>query len=72
MYNEPFLVPPPSTTIFYSYWDTGEQFRSCNAWNTGEGRVVYFRPGHETFPIYFQAEPLKVISNSVMWCARRT
>ena len=72
IYDEPFLVPPPAKTIFYGYWDTGEQFRSCNVWNIGEGRVVYFRPGHETFPIYFQPEPLKVISNSVAWCARRS
>jgi len=70
MYNEPFLVPLPSKTIFYSYWDSGEQFRSCCVWSTGEGRVVYFRPGHESFPIYFQAEPLRVILNSVYWCAR--
>ena len=72
MYDEPFLVPPPAQIIFLGHWDTGEQFRSCNVWNIGEGRVVYFRPGHETFPIYFQREPLRVISNSVAWCARRT
>lgn len=72
MYNEPFLVPPPEKTIFFSSWATGEQFRSCNVWHAGEGRVVYFRPGHETYPIYFQPEPLKVIANSVVWCARRS
>jgi trehalose utilization protein len=72
MYNEPFKIPPPEKTIFFSYWAAGEQFRSCNTWTAGQGRVVYFRPGHETFPIYFQELPLRVVKNSVYWCARRT
>ncbi|HEV2350150.1 MAG TPA: ThuA domain-containing protein [Terriglobia bacterium] len=69
MYNEPFQVPPPEATIFHSTWGGGEQFRSCNTWTVGRGRVVYFRPGHETYPIYFQEKPLKVIANCVYWCA---
>ncbi len=72
MYNEPFQVPPPEKIIFFSTWEAGEQFRSCNVWTAGKGRVVYFRPGHETFPIYFQELPLRVVKNSVYWCARRT
>lgn len=72
MYNEPFQIPPPEKTIFFSYWEAGEQFRSCNVWSVGKGRVVYFRPGHETYPIYFQELPLRVVKNSVYWCARRT
>ncbi len=71
MYNEPFKIPPPEKTIFFSYWDAGEEFRSCNTWTIGRGRVVYFRPGHESFPVYFQESPLKVVMNSVYWCARR-
>ena len=72
MYNEPFQISQPEKTIFFSYWETGEQFRSCNVWTLGKGRVVYFRPGHETYPIYFQELPLRVVKNSVYWCARRT
>jgi len=72
MYNEPFKIPQPETTIFHSTWEGGEQFRSCNAWTAGRGRVVYFSPGHETYPIYFQEEPLRVIANSVLWCAHRS
>ncbi len=71
MYNEPFKVPPPEKTVFFSYWETGEQFRSLNTWTAGKGRVVYFRPGHETYPIYFQEFPLRVVSNAVLWCGRR-
>src|SRR6266567_4129183 len=69
MYNEPFKVPPPEMTIFYSSWESGEQFRSCNTWTIGKGRVVHFDPGHETYPIYCQEIPLKVIANCVLWCA---
>ncbi len=72
MYNEPFKVPPPEKTIFFSSWEAGEQFRSCNVWSVGKGRVVYFRPGHETYPIYFQELPLRVVNNAVNWCARRS
>lgn len=72
MYNEPFQIPPPAKTIFFSYWDGGEQFRSCNVWTIGKGRVVYFRPGHETFPIFFQELPLRVVKNSIYWSAGRT
>jgi len=72
MYNEPFQVPPPEKTIFFSYWEGGEQFRSCNVWSAGKGRVVYFRPGHESFPIYHQELPLRVVKNSVTWCASRS
>ena len=34
------------------------------------GRVFYFRPGHETYPVFQQAEPLKVIENAVRWLAK--
>jgi trehalose utilization protein len=33
------------------------------------GKIFYFRPGHETFPTYYQAEIQKVIVNAVNWAA---
>ena len=72
MYNEPFDVPPPEKVVFFSYWATGEQFRSGCTWTVGKGRVFYFRPGHETDPVYFHKEPLQVVANAVQWCAHRT
>lgn len=72
MYNEPLQVPPPKKVIFFGYWKTGEQFRSGMVWTVGEGRVFYFRPGHETHPIYFQPIPRKIIANAVLWCAQHT
>jgi trehalose utilization protein len=67
MYNEPFHVPEPDAVVFEEHWDKGERFRSGCLWNVGKGRVFYFRPGHETFAVYQQDEPLKVLENAVRW-----
>jgi len=67
MYAEPFHVPPPDDVVFEERWDQGEWFRSGCVWNVGRGRLFYFRPGHETYPIFRQAEPLRVLENAVRW-----
>lgn len=67
MYNEPFHVPEPDAVIFKETWKTGEWFRSGCVWKLGKGRIFYFRPGHETYSIYLQREPLQVITNAVRW-----
>jgi trehalose utilization protein len=65
MYNEPFHVPEPDAVIFEETWDQGEHFRSGCLWKVGRGQVFYFRPGHETFPVFLQEEPLRVLENAV-------
>lgn len=72
MYAEPFHVPKPDEVIFEERWDRGEHFRSGCTWRVGQGRVFYFRPGHETFPVFQQAEPLRVLVNAVRWLAPPT
>jgi trehalose utilization protein len=67
MYGEPFHVPAPDEVVFEERWDKGEHFRSGCVWSVGKGRVFYFRPGHETYPIFQQAEPLRVVENAVRW-----
>ncbi len=67
MYDEPFHVPEPDAVVFEERWDKGERFRSGCVWNIGKGGVFYFRPGHETYPVFRQALPLKVIENAVHW-----
>lgn len=71
MYGEPFGIPTPDELIFISWFTGGEVFRSGATWQRGHGRIFYFRPGHETYPAYHQAEVQKVITNSVRW-ARAT
>ena len=72
MYNELFTVPDPDTVVFFETWDKGEKFRAGCAWALGEGRVFYFRPGHETFPVFHQEETLKIVTNAVLWSGKRT
>ncbi|MFZ9794442.1 MAG: ThuA domain-containing protein [Gemmataceae bacterium] len=67
MYGGAFHVPKPDEIIFREEWDMGERFNSGCVWNIGKGRVFYFRPGHETYPIFKQAEPLRVVENAVRW-----
>lgn len=69
MYGGPFHVPKPDAQVFEEKWDSGQSFPSGCAWKVGKGRVFYFRPGHETFPVFKQAEPLKVVENAVYWLA---
>lgn len=70
MYNEPFHVPTPDTVVFEERWDKGEFFRSGCIWKVGQGKVFYFRPGHETYPVFKQKEPLKVLENAVRFLAQ--
>jgi trehalose utilization protein len=37
----------------------------------GAGRVFYFRPGHETYPTYFDRNVKQILKNAVLWAARR-
>lgn len=69
MYGEPFHIPVPDEVVFEERWEKGEYFRSGLVWRVGSGHVFYFRPGHETYPIFKQAEPLQVIENAARWMA---
>jgi trehalose utilization protein len=69
MYDEPFHVPAPDEVVFEERWDNGERFRSGSVWRVGKGRVVYFRPGHETFDVYKQPETLQIVENIARWLA---
>jgi len=68
-YGEYFDIPAPDELIFLSWFQGGELFRSGCCYHRGRGKIFYFRPGHETFPIYHQPEVLTVIKNAVGWAA---
>ncbi len=70
MYGERFDIPAPDELVFVSWFQGGEVFRSGCCFHRGKGRIFYFRPGHETFPIYYQAEVCKVLGNAVRWAAQ--
>lgn len=67
MYGEPFGVPEPLETVFVSWFAGGEVFRSGLTYRRGAGNIFYFRPGHETYPTYHDANVQRVIANAVAW-----
>lgn len=69
MYGEHFDIPAPDTLVLISWFQGGEVFRSGACYQRGQGRIFYFRPGHETYPTYYQPEVQQVIANAVKWLA---
>jgi trehalose utilization protein len=67
MYGEPFGIPEPLETVFISWFQGGEVFRSGVTYKRGAGNVFYFRPGHEAYPTYHDANVRKVLKNAVKW-----
>ncbi len=71
MYGEPFDVPPPDELVFVSWFQGGEVFRSGCCYRRGRGRVFYFRPGHGTYPTYWNPQVQTTLRNAALWAARR-
>ena len=69
MYGEHLNVRLPDELIFVSWFEGGEVFRSGLTYTRGKGRIFYFRPGHETYPTYYNPDVLTVIQNAVRWAA---
>ncbi|SNZ17030.1 Trehalose utilization protein [Natronoarchaeum philippinense] len=70
MYGEHFDVPEPDSLVFTSWFEGGEVFRSGCCYHRGQGRVFYFRPGHETYPVYHQEEVQHVLANACEWATQ--
>ena len=70
MYNEPFHVPEPDEVIFEESWELGEHFRSGMIWNLEKGKIFYFRPGHEIYPIFKKPEIIQILSNACHWLGK--
>lgn len=70
MYGEYFDIPAPDELVFVSWFAGGEIMRSGCVWKRGRGKIFYFRPGHETYPVYYQEEVLRVIENACRYVQR--
>ena len=66
-YSEPFGIPEPDQLVFIGAYSGGEVFRSGCCWQRENGKIFYFQPGHETFPIYHMPEIQHIIKNAVRW-----
>lgn len=71
MYGEYFDIPQPDILVLLSWFSGGEVFRSGCCYTRGQGRIFYFRPGHETHPTYHHPLVQRVIANAVRWTAPR-
>jgi trehalose utilization protein len=69
MYGEHFDIPAPDRLVFVSWFSGGEVFRSGCCYQRGRGRIFYFRPGHETYPTYFNTDVRRVIANAAAWAS---
>jgi trehalose utilization protein len=67
MYGEHFDIPAPDELIFTSWFEGGEIFRSGCTFKRGNGKIFYFRPGHETYPTYYNEQIQQVIKNAVKY-----
>jgi trehalose utilization protein len=70
MYGEHFDIPEPDGLIFISWFEGGEVFRSGCTYHRGNGKIFYFRPGHEAYPTFYNSHVLRAISNGVKWAAQ--
>lgn len=67
MYGEHFDVPPPDELVFASWFAGGELFRSGMTFRRGRGKVFYFSPGDQEYPVYFHTQVRRVLANAVRW-----
>ena len=66
-YGERFDIPTPDELLLLSWFSGGEVFRSGCCYRRGLGKIFYFRPGHEEFPIYYRADVGQILRNAVEW-----
>ena len=67
MYGEYFDVPTPDELVFISGFSGGEVFRSGLTYRRGFGRIFYFSPGDQDFPVYHHRDVNHVIANGIEW-----
>jgi trehalose utilization protein len=71
MYGEYFDIPVPDETVFLSTFTGGEVFRSGVTYTRGLGKVFYFSPGDQEYPVYHHPDVQRVLANGVRWAAPR-
>lgn len=69
MYGEYFDIPQPEELVFVSSFSGGEVFRSGCCFVRGRGRIFYFSPGDQEYPVYHEDVVTHVLANAVRWVA---
>lgn len=68
-YCEHFNIPTPDELVFLSWFSGGAVLRSGCCYHYGAGKIFYFQPGHESYPIYYDPNIQKVLKNAAAWAA---
>ena len=58
--------------MFVSSFAGGEVFRGGCCFTRGAGRIFYFSPGDQEYPVYHHPDIQRVLANAVRWAAPRT
>lgn len=70
-YSEPYAIPEPQSVVFegvHNLKKRGEDpSRIGLCWEVGKGRFFYFQAGHETNPVYYDANVQLILRNAVEW-----
>lgn len=66
-YGEFFDIPQPDEVVFISNFSGGEVFRSGVTFRRGRGRIFYFSPGDQNYPVYTDERVRRVLANAVEW-----
>ncbi len=72
MYGEFFDIPKPDDVIFTGNFSNGQVFRSGVTFTRGKGKIFYFQPGHEEYPVYHNPIIQRIITNGVLWCSEKS
>ncbi len=74
-YSEPYKVPAPQSVVFegdHALKDGKlDHSRVGLCWQVGKGRFFYFQGGHESSPVFLDANVRKIMANAVNWCSPR-
>ncbi len=72
-YSDPYAVPKAEAIVFdgVASLKNGKTDPSQQGftWTIGKGRMFYFQVGHETNPIFFDANIRRIMANAVEWAA---
>lgn len=72
-YSDPYAVPMPQTVVFEGDAKLKDgsidhsQVGLC--WQIGKGKMFYLQAGHETNPVFMDANIRRIIANAVRWAA---
>ena len=69
MYGEQFDIPAPDELVFISSFAGGEVFRGGCSFFRGAGRIFYFSPGDQEYPVYLHPDVRRVLANAALWAA---